>query len=197
MLLLGACAPKVRPLAGLPSTVPLPGAQLPPGHARLVFRWDYGDPLFSARGEGVARIAPPDSVRLDFFADGGLGNGFAILIGDSLATPANDDARRYLPPAPLLWAALGRLDVEGADSLLRLQGDTLRADIGRDPTWRAAFVGRTLRALERIEDGRLRESIRRDSAVVTYRNFGARRRLTLTILRRHDDPPFDETIWRR
>lgn len=196
-LVVGACAPRVHPLTGVPVVDRLPDSVLPPGHTRLVFRWEYGDPIFSARGEGVARIAPPDSVRLDFFADGGMGGGYAILVGDRLSTPANDDARRYLPPVPLLWAALGRLQVTGRDTTARLAGDTLRADIGDSPIWRVAFAASSLVSLQRIEGNRLRESIRRDSSVIAYRNFGARRRLTLTVQRRIADPPFDEAIWHR
>lgn len=195
--LASACAPRVRPLVGTPFVERFPDTSLPEGHTRLVFRWEYGDPIFSARGEGVARIAPPDSVRLDFFADGGMGGGYAILIGDQLSTPANDDARRYLPPVPLLWAALGRLQVTGQDTTARLTGDTLRADIGGNPVWRATFATAALVSLQRLDGGRLRESVRRDTATIAYRNFGARRRLTLTIQRRIADPPFDEAIWRR
>jgi hypothetical protein len=192
-----ACAPRVRPLTGIPSDRPLPATSLAPGHSRMIFRWEYGDPIFSARGEGVARIAPPDSVRLDFFADGGLGGGYAVLIGERLTTPANEDAIRYLPPVPLLWAALGRLEVVGSDTTSRLSGDTLRADIGSNPTWRAVFAAASLVALQRVDGNRLREAIRRDSSVIEYRNYGSRRRLTLTVLRRVADPPFDEAIWHR
>ncbi len=191
----GACAPRVKPLVGEPVVRRLPATAVPPGHTRLVFRWDYGDPLFSAKGEGVARIAAPDSVRLDFFADGGVGGGFALLIGDRLSTPANEDAMRYLPPVPLLWAALGRLDVAGQDTTARLQGDTLRADIGASPVWRVAFSGEGLASLQRIDGGRLRESVVRDSSRISYRNFGSRRRLTLTLTRRLTDAPYDEAIW--
>jgi hypothetical protein len=76
-------------------------------------------------------------------------------------------------------------------------GDTLRADIGRSPVWRAAFSGTSLVSLQRLDGNRLRESVQRDSAVISYRNFGSRRRLTLTLLRRLVDPPFDEAIWHR
>ncbi len=190
-----ACAPRVKPLVGEPVVRRLPVTAVPEGHTRLVFRWDYGDPLFSAKGEGVARIAAPDSVRLDFFADGGVGGGFALLIGDQLRTPANEDAMRYLPPAALLWAALGRLDVAGQDTTARLQGDTLRADIGASPVWRVAFSGEGLVSLQRIDGGRLRESVVRDSSRISYRNFGSRRRLTLTLTRRLTDAPYDEAIW--
>ncbi len=192
-----ACgAPRSRPLVGTPFVDRLPATSMPPTHARIVFRWSFDDRFFDARGEGVARIAPPDSTRLDFFADGGLGGGYAILIGDSIFTPPGDDARRYLPPVPLLWAAFGVLRVTAADTTARLLGDTLSADIGDAPTWRATFVAGELRGLARIEGKRLRESVRRDSSTITYRNHGARRQLELTILRRLQDPPFDEAIWR-
>jgi len=192
-----ACAPRVAPLAGLPVVQRLPTSSLPPGHTRLVFRWEYRDPIFGAKGEGVARLAAPDSVRLDFFSDGGLGGGYAILIGDKLSTPADDDAIRYLPPVPLLWAALGRLQVVGQDTTARLSADTLRADIGREPVWRATFTSASLVSLQRIDGSRLREAVRRDSSTISYRNYGSRRRLTLTLLRRFEDPPYDEAIWHR
>lgn len=190
------CAPRVRPLVGLPYVDRLPPTPLPPGHSRLVFAWEYEDPFFGGRGEGVARIAPPDSVRLDFFVDAGVGGGYAVLIGDSLWTPANDETRRYLPPVQLLWGALGALRVNATDTIARIVGDTLFADIGSDPTWRAAFVGMLLRQVDRIQGNRLRERVQRDSITTVYRNFGARRRLTLTVVRRFQDPPFDEAIWR-
>lgn len=192
-----ACAPRVKPLTGVTVDRRLPATAVPDGHTRLVFRWEYGDPIFSAKGEGVARIAAPDSVRLDFFADGGVGGGFALLIGEELSTPANEDAIRYLPPVPLLWAALGRLTVAGPDTTARMQGDTLRADIGSSPVWRVAYAGDGLRSLQRIDGGRLRESVVRDSARISYRNFGSRRRLTLTLTRRLADAPYDEAIWHR
>jgi hypothetical protein len=192
-----ACAPRVKPLTGVEVDRRLPATAVPDGHTRLVFWWEYGDPIFSAKGEGVARIAAPDSVRLDFFTDGGVGGGFALLIGEELSTPANEDAIRYLPPVPLLWAALGRLAVVGPDTTARMQGDTLRADIGSSPVWRVSYAGDGLRSLQRIDGGRLRESVVRDSVRIAYRNFGSRRRLTLTLTRRLADAPYDEAIWHR
>ncbi len=191
-----ACAPRVRPLTGIPGPVALPATQLPDGHARLIFRWVYDDPIFGAKGEGVARLAPPDSVRLDFFVDGGVGSGGAILIADSLKTAA-EDGRRYLPPVPLLWAALGVLRVTGADTTMRIDGDTVRAEIGVGEVFRMAFVGRRMVTMSRIEGGRLREQVTLDSSRIAYRNFAARRRLTLTEVRRVPDAPYDPAIWRQ
>ena len=72
-------------------------------------------PSLRIRGEGVARIAPPDSARLDFFVNG-QGTGHALLVGDQIRLQGGQNAMRdFLPPAPLLWAALGRLHVAGGD----------------------------------------------------------------------------------
>src|SRR5215207_9011805 len=128
-----ACAPRAGSLRGAATPVRFPATELPRGHQRLVFRWDYVDQALAAKGEGVARVASPDSVRLDFYLDGGLGGGYAVVIGDSISTPGGDDVRRYLPPVPLLWASLGRLAVPALpDTVAKVDGGTLRADIGRN-----------------------------------------------------------------
>lgn len=209
LLPLIACRPpRVAPLTGIPTTVALPAMPLPPGRQEIVFRWAFSDRLFGAKGDGVARLAPPDSVRLDFFADGGVGAGYAIVIGDTIYSPGGDEARRYLPPVPLLWAAFGTLRLEGADTLLRVDGDTLRADIVSDRLalspnnslpatfWRVAVVGRELVRLERIADRRLEEFVERaDSTNVRYRQNGSRRSLGLSIQRRTRGSVFDPSIW--
>jgi hypothetical protein len=197
VVLVAACiAPRAPVLTGLPHSGPIPATRLDPGHSRLIFRWTYDDPLFAARGEGVARIASPDSVRLDFFVDGGVVGGSAILFGDSIITPPEADGRRYLPPVPLLWAALGVFRITSPDTLARIQGDTLWVDLGTVQTWRAAFAGAGLASVERIDGGRRREMVRRDSTLVTYRSYSSRRRLTLSGLRRVPEKPFDPSIWR-
>ncbi len=191
------CAPRARPLQGLPvPAAQLPAAELPAGHHRVVFRWTYEDPDMGARGEGLARVASPDSARMDFFVDPGMGAGYALLIGTELDAPGIALVRRYLPP-PLLWATLGRLLVPGAaDTTVRVDGTTLRADIGRDPVWRATFQGARLSRLERIDGGRVVERVTRDvDDAVRYEHLAARRTLTLSITRREAVPAFDATIW--
>ncbi|MGQ0538774.1 MAG: hypothetical protein ACT4R6_07490 [Gemmatimonadaceae bacterium] len=207
--LVAACTPpRVGPLAGAPTPLGLPKAQLPRGHQTIVFRWNYRDRIFSANGDGVARVASPDSLRLDFFADGGLAGGFAIVLGDSVYTPAGDQARRYLPPVPLLWAAFGALRLVGQDTIIRVDGDTLRADIVGDSAssgsrlpqsfWRVAFVDRQLVRLDRVAEGRLAESVqRRDSMTVSYRNNSGGRSLGLAVQRVTRGVAFDAAIWQR
>jgi hypothetical protein len=182
----------------MPTTERLPQTSLPPGYRRQVFRWEYRDPLFSARGDGVARIAPPDSVRLDFFADGGMGGSFAVIIGDSLFVPGGSDARRYLPPVPMLWAALGKLTVTAPDTSTRMDGDTLRADIGHDPTWRVAFGADGLAEIEHLAKGRIVERVTRAATGdITYRQNASRRTLRLTNLRTYNESGFDAAIWKQ
>jgi hypothetical protein len=195
-----ACAPRAKPLAGAPTpVVRLPDTALPKGARRLVFKWEYREQEgFSAHGEGVARVVSPDSARLDFFVEGGFGGGWAILIGDQLATPGPDFVRRLVPPAPMLWATLGRLVAPPAkDTTARLAGDTLRADIGTDPVWRATFVGPRLSRLERIDGGRIQEWVTRNGDELRYEHETGRRSLTLRVERTEEVNGFDASIWRR
>jgi hypothetical protein len=195
-----ACAPRAKPLGGAPvPEVRLPDTRLAAGHRRIIFRWEYTDPSIGARGDGVARIAPPDSVRLDFFLDGGLGGGYAIVLGDSVFSPTGAQALRFLPPPPLLWSTLGRLAVPpAADTAARTEGSILRADIGRDPVWRATFDRDRLVRLERIDGGRVLEWVSRagDDAV-RYENERGQRVLTLKVTKSEGVSELDPTIWLR
>jgi hypothetical protein len=193
-----ACAPRAGTLRGTPAPARFPNTELPRGNQRIVFRWEYVDQAIAAKGEGVARVAPPDSARMDFFLDGGLGGGYAIVIGDSISTPGGDQVRRYLPPVSLLWAALGRLAVPALpDTVAKVDGGALRADIGRNPAWRVTFVADRLTRLERIVDGRRLEWVSRNGADVRYQNERSSRSLTLKISSSNEAPPFDPAIWRR
>lgn len=197
VMVVTACAPRLRPLPGTPAVAALPSSDLPAGHRRVIFRWELQDPDITARGEGVARIASPDSVRLDFFLAGGLGSGAAVLIRSEVRLPPGsvDFVRRLIPPPPLLWAALGRLAIPALpDTIARVDGDTLRADIGVPVAWRVTFVRDTLRRLERVDDGRVIEWVERGSRV-RYRNELSRRRLDLTVSRIDITGAFDPIIW--
>lgn len=143
------------------------------------------------------RTASPDSARLDLFLEGGLGTAVAVLIGDTLRAPGPDAVRRMIPPPPLLWAALGRLAVPAAvDTAARLDGDTLRIDIGRGTVWRVTVVRSGLARLERIEEGRIVQSVRRaDDSHVRYYDAKARRTLELSITRVDHNAQLDASIW--
>lgn len=191
------CTRPLPPLAGIP--VPdraLPALSIPSGHRHIAFRWEYQEGDVAARGDGAVRTAFPDSARLDFFLGGGLGAGSAVLIGDSLRAPRRDLVEKYLPPVPLLWAALGRLAIPAVrDTVVRLDGQLLRADVGTPTEWRVTIQGDTLVGLDHVSKGNITETLtRRGAGVITYEAPGARRRLRLTILR-NAIGSFDASIW--
>jgi len=192
----GACVPALHPLTGTPTKATLPRAQLPSGYRQIVFDWELEDRELSGRGEGVARVAGPDSARLDLFLAGGFGSGAAVLIADSLRVTGGSVARRFIPPPPLLWAALGRLAVPSAtDTTARVDGELLRVDIGKPTNWRLTFRRDSLVRVERIRGGRIIEWVERNGANVRYRSEEARRALSLTVKRVLEVPPFDASIW--
>jgi hypothetical protein len=192
-----ACARAAAPLKGvLAPDRSLPTLTLPTGHRHIVFKWDYEEGDIVARGDGSVRTAAPDSARLDFFLGGGLAAGAALLIGDSLRTPRAELVRRYIPPTPMMWAALGRLAIPALpDTVVRIDGSILRADVGRPLQWRVTIRGDTLVGLEHISAGKITESVSRGAnGVLSYEAPGARRRLRLTVLREQPGS-FDATIW--
>jgi hypothetical protein len=192
-----AAAPRAGPLTGVPVAAAIPDTRLRGGYQRLIFGWEYKERIGSGRGDGVARIAPPDSLRIDLFLDNGSNAGYLILIGDSLRAVAQDEARRSFPPQPLLWAAIGVVRVTAPDTIARQDGDTLRVEIGTNPVWRLSFASRTLAWMGRIAGGRIEEMVeRRDSSRVVYRQPAAGRSFVLTIRQIIPETAFDAAIWR-
>src|SRR4051812_5791673 len=98
--MLVACGPpRVTALPGeLAPVQRLPVGTLPGGRRKIFYQWELHDGELVARGDGVARVASPDSVRMDFFPAGGFGSGPPILIGDSLQVPGPDLMRKRVPP---------------------------------------------------------------------------------------------------
>lgn len=195
-----ACAPpRIAALPGTPAPLQrLPSPPPPTGHRKVVFQWELKDQDLTARGDGVARIAYPDSIRLDFFLGGSYSGGAAVLIGDSLAVPGPDVTRRLVPPRALLWAALGRLDLPAErDTVVRVDGPMVRADIGSPVHWRVSFRGDSLSRLERVDGGRLREWVERGADQhIQYRHESSGRTLSLVIQRSDAVNAFDPSIWR-
>jgi len=198
VIVMTSCARAIAPLRGTPA----PPSSIPrfelQGSRRLTFRWEFIQDPMVARGEGVARLTAPDSARLDFFIDGGFGSGYALVFGERIVAPGGDLVRDMLPSAPMLWAAVGRLAVPPAiDTAATVDAGVLRADIGRDPRWRATIEGGRLTMLEHVEDGKVSESVVRSAeGVVRYTNRRARRTLRITVTREETVPGFDASIWR-
>jgi len=195
---LAGCARRLQPLTGLapaPGTI-LPAMSMAPGARRITFRWELDDGTIVARGDGVARISPPDSARVDLFVGGGFGGAAAIVIGDSLRTPPGAMGTRMIPPAPLLWATLGRLALPALpDTVIRVAGDTLRATLGRPVQWRIEAVAGALRRVERVAGDRIVEWVQRGPRRVRYELAG-QRTLQLDIEHDQPSPPYDASVWR-
>ena len=191
------CGPRLAPLTGAPAPAQFPRSDPRPGHWKIVFNWVLEDRDISGKGEGVARVASPDSARLDFFLSGGVGAGAALLIADTVRAPGPNMVRRLVPEPPLLWGALGRVRLPSvSDTTARLDGTTLRVDLGKPVAWRLTFRADTLVRLERVENGRVIEWVaRRDTAHVSYRNETERRSLELTVTRQERVAEFDASIW--
>ncbi len=195
------CAPKLAPLVNatpVPARDPLPTIELPRHSQRIVFTWRLQESELEVRGEGAARIAAPDSARVDLFVMGGLGSGAAWVIGDSMRLDAPDALMKVLPPPAFLWAALGRFSIPpGKDTLVVRTDSAITAEIGPAPRWRLALrQGRVMR-LERADGDRIIDRLeRRLDGSLVYFHAPTRRQLTLTISRVDSVAPFDASIWR-
>lgn len=192
-----ACAPRLKPLTGELTPVAMPRTEMAPGHHLIVFDWEYSDQDMTGKGNGVARVASPDSARLDFFLAGGFAGGAAVLIRDSLQLPGIDLFRRLIPPPTLLWAVLGRSAFPVTrDTAIRRQDDLLRVDLGNPVKWRATFRSDSLVRLDRVDGDRVIEWIEHlPERRIEYRQENARRSLKLQIIRVDTVGSFDASIW--
>ena len=200
--LAAACgAPRLAPLPNATpvlSRAPLPVIELPRHSQRIVFEWRLQEAELQVRGEGAARIASPDSARIDLFVAGGLGSGAAWVIGNEMRLDAPEALQRVLPPPAFLWAALGRFAIPaGSDTVVARSDSLITADIGPSPRWRVSMLGRRITRLERAEGDRVIDRLERkaDGSLV-YFHAPTRRQLTLTITRLDSVPAFDPAIWR-
>lgn len=198
-LVVAGCAPKLKPLSGeaVPVALSLPPTEMPRGYHQFFFDWEYTDTDMNGKGNGVARVAWPDSARLDFFLAGGFAGGAAVLIGDSLQLPGIDLFRRLIPPPTLMWAVLGRSAFRVMrDTAIRRDGVFLRADLGNPVEWRATYRADSLIRLERINGTRIVEWVDRGAGeIVEYRNEASRRSLKVHVTRVETVQGFDASIW--
>ena len=95
----------------------------------LRFRWRYHDDRRSGGGRGTARVAPPDSVRVDWATSLNLKTGAAVVLGDSLqwADPQEDYPSSVTQAVQLVWTALGVVRPPGATAALFGGSDSTRA----------------------------------------------------------------------
>jgi len=95
-------------------------ATAPSGHMAHRFRWQVQDDRGSAGGRGTARIATPDSVRLDVVGPLGSGRGAGVVVGESVEWAEPPDVlERLVVNYPLMWAMLGVMREPPAGAVLR------------------------------------------------------------------------------
>ncbi|HEU4799473.1 MAG TPA: hypothetical protein VFS94_02455 [Gemmatimonadales bacterium] len=93
------------------------------------FRWQVQDDRGSAGGRGTARVATPDSLRLDVVGPLGSGRGAGVVVGDSAQWAEPPDVlERLIVNYPLMWAMLGVMREPPAGAVLRgaRDGGTVR-----------------------------------------------------------------------
>ncbi len=193
-----ACSQRIQPLTGVaPANAVLPAFALPPSPERVTFRWELNQGSIVARGDGVARLGPPDRARVDLFLAGGFGAAAAILVGDSLFVPPGASGLDLVPPAPLLWAALGRLALPALrDTVIRVSGDTIRASLGTPVQWRITGIAGQLTRVERIRGDRIVEWVDRKPGKQIHYELSGQRSLVLDLQTQQPAAAFDESIWR-
>jgi hypothetical protein len=104
----GALVPDALAPASRDSAVAWARTTFPRHGAAIRFKWRYEDRKLNAAGRGTARVAPPDSVRLDYAASLGLSSGAGVVVGDSVIWADPDqDFRSFIRGVPMFWAAIG------------------------------------------------------------------------------------------
>ena len=176
------------------------------GPLRIVFGWQLNEAGSRVSGRGVARVEPPYKARLDLF----LGNGESVisaaLVEGELRLPpgAPEDV---LPPADLMWGALGVFRPEDHMQLVggdRLEGEALRLRYrygdGSELHYQAA--NGSLRSLELVRDGHVVQRVEVAPSdgtgypvEATYRNMAAFRELKLTRESLQRVAPYPSGIW--
>jgi len=176
----------------------------PGGNRFLVFRWSLREGQSRFSGQGAARIAQDMRARLDLFGPQDVPYLSAILRDDRLSLPAGVPAHA-VPPAPLLWTALGVIRPPDGARLAVAQVDgreTRLAYEAADGVW--SFLARDgvlISAEWRAGDG-ARHTVELTGAVAgapprsaLYRDWQEYRELTLEIEDQEEVDAFPPETW--
>lgn len=101
-------APEALPRVPAADAASWAAATAPTGHHLVRFRWLFNDGQASVGGQGTARMAGPDSLRLDLAGPFGIGGAAAMVVGDQARwVQPPDMIARLIPSYPLMWAMFG------------------------------------------------------------------------------------------
>lgn len=129
-------------------------APLRPGGSRIyrIDPWRYRNERGSAAGRAAIRIAPPDSLRLDYAGPFGRSGTAAVVGGTALWVVPDEDFSGLVALAPVFWTALGMPPAPPAGSpvfgLNRADSRVWRYIVGRD-TLNFVLRGRPATRLDR------------------------------------------------
>jgi len=209
----GKIEPSVLPAGTGPVTAEQVAAWVatgsPDGNRHLKFKFKFKDPKGKVGGRGAARIAAPDSLRLDMQGPFGLGRGAAMVNGDSTEWIKGPDAiKRIVPDFRLMWSMLGftRPPSEGAILVGYESGDVTAWSYGTEADTveyvRTAGATPSLVALVRKDGsvlGRSETSFGPDGAPLkaTLIVPGTRARLDLTFTESTAPATFKPDTWVR
>ncbi|MDQ2670679.1 MAG: hypothetical protein M3Y31_08615 [Gemmatimonadota bacterium] len=105
----------------------------PDAHQIYRYRWLYRDERSSIGGRGSARVAPPDSVRLDVSLALGVGSGSGVVVNDTMLWGRPQELlARFVPDYNLMWAMFGVARQPPAGATIT------GADQGSSRAWRYA-----------------------------------------------------------
>lgn len=209
-----SCQPKpasVAPAAGfVPSTreafAQAARATAPSQRQVIRLTWRSDDGRLQLSGNGAARVAPPDSMRVDIAAALGLGRATVIFTGDGVVAQPPALVDQVLPDRFALWAVLG---------VMRAPSDiatVARFDDGTQNVWRVTdaagrltifeLSGGALSAITRSEGERTTSQLRLtrgDDGQVRRANltdYAHSLRLEVEITGREASEPFAAETWR-
>ena len=201
----GPVVPADAPLASPGTVRSWIAPSLLDGHQVLKFRWQIQDDRGAGGGRGSARVAAPDSVRLDVAGPLGSGRGAAVVVGDSaLWTNPPDVIQRLVPSYPLMWAMFGVMRSPPVSAVVRgvadssavqwewsRGADTIRYQWrrgGSHLTAEARHAGQTVGRVETAFSGR---TVARSQLVVP----APATKLTITFSESRLSDPFPPDLW--
>jgi len=188
-----ACASGIQPVHG-PVSPDLEReavqATAPDRPLRIIFDWTVRERDARFQGQGAARVQDPYRARLDLFGPRGETYLSAAVVDGEIRLPASVSPS-VVPPAPLLWSALGVLRPPVGTTLVGTarDGDRVRLEY-RDAggQWRFELVAGRLRRAEWIRSDGARQTVElkgegafRLPREAVYRDWAAYTELTLTL----------------